>query len=306
MRTLPLLLLFALLIAGCSDILEEDLDGLGVVLLTPPDQDSTTSNVVQFRWEEVPHATGYRIQIATPDFISPQVYVVDSVVTGTVVPFALAPGAYTWRVRAENGSSHTDYYQRRLVVLEATSLEDLTPILLSPAANAALSATALTLSWQALGGAQDYRVELRQGDQNGALLQAQLVTTTTCALSALPEGLYTWGVQGQNSTSVSAFSYRSFRIDLTAPNAPLLIAPAANATLPQAPFTFQWQSGTDASATVDSLLVTDQNQVAVRRLAVTGTSHSDSLGTGVYQWTIRTTDAAGNGTSAAARTLTIP
>jgi hypothetical protein len=45
--------------------------------------------------------------------------------------------------------------------------------------------------------------------------------------------------------------------------------------------------------------------VLVRQLPIAGTSYTDSLGTGVYQWSVRTTDAAGNGTTSASRTLTV-
>ncbi|MBK6882010.1 MAG: hypothetical protein IPH05_03505 [Flavobacteriales bacterium] len=43
-----------LFLGGCDDLLEEDLDGFGVVLLTPPDGYSTASNLVAFQWEPVP------------------------------------------------------------------------------------------------------------------------------------------------------------------------------------------------------------------------------------------------------------
>lgn len=305
MRNLaPLIAL--LLLGACTDLLEEDLDGIGLVLLTPQDGDTLASNVVPFKWEEVPHATEYLFQIATPDFNAPQLYLADSVITSTAINFPLAPGTYAWRVRGQNGSSHTAFYQRSVVVEAASTLAELFPILTTPAANAALRAQDIPVTWQALSGAEDYRVELRQGDQSGPLVQAQLVSTSPYTFTALAEGLYTWGVQAQNSTSVSNFSYRSFTVDRTAPSVPLLAAPAANATVPNSNTTFQWQSGMDAAtSTTDSLFVTDANQILVRQLLMSAQSYSDSLGSGVYQWRIRTTDAAGNGNTSVPRTLNV-
>lgn len=302
-RLIPLLLLVPAL--GCSDIIEEDLSGLRVALLTPPDRDTVSTNVVQFRWEELPQAEDYRIQVAIPDFVAPQEYIVDSVVSGTVAAFALAPGDHEWRVRGQNTSSHTEYSLRRLVVRAASSLQDLTPILISPAQNAYLVAADIGFSWQPLPGAEDYRVEVRQDDAGGPVLQAQVVSGTTATAPAWPEGRFAWGVQGQNGSSVSAFSYRTFTVDRTAPTAPLLINPAANATIANTTFTFQWQSGTDVNGTVDTVVVSDQNQLEVRRVGVTGTTHADSLGSGTYTWTVRSSDPAGNTTSAVPRSLTI-
>ena len=52
-------------------------------------------------------------------------------------------------------------------------------------------------------------------------------------------------------------------------------APAANATVPNSDILFQWQSGVDAAtATTDSLFVTDANLVLVRQLPLTGTSYT--------------------------------
>jgi hypothetical protein len=299
-------LVAVILLTGCTDLIEEDLDGVGVVLLTPQDGDTITSNVVSFKWETVPYATEYLFQVAKPNFIAPQLYLADSVIESSSLTFPLPPGNYAWRVRGQNGSSHTNFYERRVVVEAASTLADLFPILIAPASNAALRSQDIVVSWQALGGAEDYRVELRQGDQSGPLVQAQLVSTSPYTFIALTEGVYTWGVQGQNSTSVSNFSYRGFTVDRTAPSTPLLTAPTASATVPNSDIQFQWQSGTDAAtATTDSLFVTDANLVLVRQLPIAGTSYTDSLGTGVYQWSVRTTDAAGNGTTSASRTLTV-
>jgi hypothetical protein len=295
-----------LTLGGCADLLEKDITGFGVVLLTPPDGHSTSSNVLSFQWEAVPYAEGYRIQIATPTFANPVLFVFDSVVTSARFSASLVPGSYQWRVRGENPNSTTAYYQRSLVVTEATSLEGLTPLLIAPAQNAAIAADTIALSWQALSGAEDYRVELRSGSQSGELVSAQIVAEPSFSLSGLDEGPYTWGVQAQNTTGTSNFSYRSLTVDRTAPSPPVLLAPLAAATLPNTSFTFQWQSGGNAGAgATDSLFVEDNAQQTVRALLVPTTTYTDSLGTGTYTWYVRTTDLAGNGTSSTVRALTI-
>lgn len=297
------LLCFGLI--ACTDIIETDLSGFGVVLLTPPNATVSTSNVIDFRWDEVPHATEYVFQIATPDFNLPQLIVIDSVLSSAQINLPLAPGTYTWRVKAQNGSSSTDYYTRTLIIAESSSLNDLLPVLVAPPVSASTAVDPVIFNWQSLNGAADYRFELRQGDQTGPLLQAQIVEGTQLSISSIVEGTYTWGVQGQNATSSSLFNYRTLYIDRTAPSVPLLLIPSIDATIPNSGFTFQWQSGTDPNPTTDSLFVKDANSVLIRAIPVLGNAYPDSLGSGSFQWYVRTTDAAGNGSSSAPRNLTV-
>lgn len=286
--------------------MEEDLEGYGVVILAPPDGYSTSSNVTTLRWEVVPHANAYRVQVAEPDFMNSVAYQYDSLITSNSFNAVLPPGSYRWRVRGENPNSYTSYYERALIVTEATTLDGLTPILTSPANNAALSADPLAFTWELLNGADDYRFELRAGGQTGNLITAQIVAAPPFMLTIINDGDYTWTVQGQNGSSTSAFSYRSLTVDRTAPGIPVLTNPATGATLPNAPFNFQWQSGMDASTiVVDSVFVLNSNAQVLRAIQATTNSLPDSLGVGTYTWYVRTIDAAGNGTSSAEIPFTI-
>jgi hypothetical protein len=298
-------LLICLGLTACSDIIETDLDGFGVVLLTPVDGTISTSNVIAFRWEAVPHATEYRFEVAMPDFNQPQQIVADSVLGSPQIDLPLAPGSYTWRVKARNASSSTDYYSRTLTIMGSDSLDNLLPVLVSPPVSSITAVDPVVFKWQPLNGAADYRFELRQGGQTGPLLQAQIVEGTQISIPSIVEGTYTWGVQGHNEASSSLFNYRPLTIDRTPPGVPLLLAPPIAATIPNTGFTFQWQSGSDPSSTTDSLFVMDGNSVMVRALPVSGNAHPDSLGIGSFQWYVRTTDAAGNGSSSVPRNLTV-
>ncbi|HEY0976987.1 MAG TPA: hypothetical protein VGE21_05910 [Flavobacteriales bacterium] len=303
MRT-TLLFCLALLLTACDDLIERDIDGYGVVLLTPLDGQEIRSNVVAFRWEEVPYASEYVFQVASPNFSSPVDIVTDSLVTVPRIDLPLAPGTYTWRVKARNTNSGTGYYTRQLTVLQSDSIDDLTPILVAPGQAQVLSTTSVLFQWQAVQGAEDHRFELRQGGQTGPLINAQLISGTEVTINDIPEGALTWGVQGQSGGSSSQFNYRSLHIDRTAPAAPVLLAPNANASVPNSTTTFTWQSGTDLSTTTDSFFVMDDD-VVIRSILASGTSYADSLGSGTYQWFVRTRDVAGNTTGSTPRTLTV-
>lgn len=307
MHRAPLYLgLLATCLVACTDLLEKDLTGYGVVLLTPPDGHMTSSNVVVFRWEAVPRAEAYRLQLATPDLNGPVQFLADTLIPATSISLALLPGEYQWRVRGENPNSATAYYTRNLTVTEAASLEGMTPVLGTPASGVATAMEPVILTWLPLAGAMDYRVELRTGGATGPLVMAAIAEGTSYEAAGVPEGVYAWGVQAQNATSSSLFSHRSLRVDRTPPEAPVLLAPANGASLPNAPFVLQWQSGVDAlTGTADSLYILSSDQQTVLSQPVSGTSWTDSLGPGPYSWYVRTADEAGNITGSVHRTFSI-
>ncbi|MCB0770937.1 MAG: hypothetical protein KDC00_11090 [Flavobacteriales bacterium] len=295
-----------LLSPGCKDIIEADLAGYGVVLLTPPDGYISTANLSAFRWEAIPGADAYRIQIAEPNFTNPVIYRYDSLVSGTTFDAPLQPGVYRWRVRGENPNSSTSYYERGLVIEESTTLEGSSPLLIGPTSGAITAADPIMFSWEALNGAEDYRFELRSGSQTGSLVTAMIVGGTSIELNIPEEGPYTWGVQAQNSTSSSNFSYWALTVDRTAPGTPILQEPINAIQLPNAPFTFRWTTGSNAgSGASDSLFVVDAGAQVIRSIHAPAPQVTDSLGGGTYTWYVRTTDAAGNGTSSGNGTFSI-
>lgn len=303
-----LILASSALLCACSDIIEADLDGVGVVLLTPAAGDSSSGNQISFRWEAVPHAQHYHLQVAKPDFTTPSSFPLDSVITSNTFTFSFAPGSYQWRVRAENTNSHTEWYTRSFIIISTESLEGQVPVLVSPASNLVTSHNSIAFSWDTLPHTIDHRFELRQGDQTGTLLQALIVPGSTVTLDALQDGHYAWGVQAQNDVpSASQFAYRLLTVDGTAPTAPLLLQPANNATTANAHVHFVWQSGTDALTTTrDSIVVFDSDLQVVLAQTVNAAPLNDSLGTGVYSWTVHTLDAAGNHATSNTFSFTVP
>lgn len=306
----PILLAGLLMAAlpSCTEVFEEDLEDTGVVLLTPPGSYSTTTNQLNFRWESVEHATGYRFQVATPTFVDATSYLSDTLLTGTTWSQTFTPGQYEWRVRAENVNSHTAYYTRSFFIESTEDLTGLVPLLVSPADQAVTSNTAVVFDWDTLPFTDDHRFVLREDDQLGAIVQDIVTTSDQLSLSALGEGDFAWGVQARNSVpSVSAFAYRSITIDATAPTPPVQTSPASGATLPDGTFQFLWQSGQDAlTSTSDSLIVRNGLAQIIRALGGLSGMHADSLGTGTYTWTVKTVDAAGNAAQAGPIPFAVP
>ncbi|MEO8069044.1 MAG: hypothetical protein ABI599_15210 [Flavobacteriales bacterium] len=293
---------------ACTEVFEEDLEGAGVVLLTPPPDHTTTANQIQFRWETVPHASNYRIQVASPSFVNPASFLTDSASANTSWTQTFSPGTYEWRVRGENSNSHTEYFTRAFTIESTEDLTGQVPLLVSPADNTVTSNTSVTFEWDTLPFTDDNRFQLREDDQLGTVVQDLITPDNTITLSALTEGHFAWGVQATNTVpSSSAFAFRSITIDTTAPTAPVQVTPASGATLTDGTFIFLWQGGQDAlTNTSDSLLVKDAFSQLIRSIGGLDGSHADSLGTGTYTWSVKTVDAAGNASTAGPIAFTVP
>lgn len=301
-------LVIAVLLSACTDIIEEDLDGMGVVLLAPASGYSSAVNQISFRWEEVPHAARYHLQVARPGLANPDSYPLDSLLTATSFTFSFSPGSYEWRLRAENENSHTDWYSRAFTVISTGSLTGLVPVLVSPSNNYLTDSTSVTFVWDTLPHTVDHRFELRSESQTGTLLHAVITPARQLTLDALADGRYAWGVQAQNDVpSSSEFSYRLFTVDATPPSAPTLLLPANGATTADAHVNFVWQSGIDAlTGTTDSLIVRNDQLTVVVASALDHAPFADSLAAGDYTWIVKTLDGVGNSATSSTFTFTVP
>jgi hypothetical protein len=292
----------ALLCTSCEhDFIEDDLTGKIVSVIAPANNDTVQSATPLFWWNEIDGARSYRIQIVYPDFDAPQQLLYDTAVQGDRFYPALVPGnAYHWRIRPENGSSEGGWVTRRLTVDSSTSLVNQNVVITLPATNNfATASSTVTFSWNALGAANYYRLEIIN-----TTTAASVVSTTVTATGfqyTLAQGSYAFNVRAENSTSFTAWSTRTFSVDQTAPVTPALIAPANNSfyTSPPATLAFDWTSSNDALT--DSLFVSTDSTFAtgnVLSLALSATqggyNWTGALGGTVYFWKVRSVDAAGN------------
>ena len=108
-RSIFLVIVFGL-IFSCEDIIEvEDISNQRVVILAPTNNSVLTQNDVTFSWNSLEEASGYHLQIATPNFENATQIVIDSLVTTTNLLNTLSAGDYQWRVRAQNSEYETSY-----------------------------------------------------------------------------------------------------------------------------------------------------------------------------------------------------
>lgn len=305
--SIALLLGLCVFFASCKDVFEEDLAGMAIALVAPTDGWQGSANSITFRWEEVPGATAYQLQLASPDLVRYLDLTLDTQVTALQITTTLIPDSFSWRMRAVNASSSTPWATRRFVIRTDGDLSDQQVPLLLPVLNAYTQEATPLFTWLMLPDADEYIFEVRQGNWAGALVHSDTLTTTTAATPDLPEGMYTWGVQAQNSTTATQFAYRNLTVDQTPPLPPLPLTPANNAQLTDSLVQIAWTPGSDAvSSTIDSMFIFLPGlSTPLRRVATTTGSYSEVLESGTYNWLVRCHDAAGNSAASPLRVFTV-
>ncbi|RIV68263.1 hypothetical protein D2U88_13605 [Flagellimonas aequoris] len=93
-----------------------DISDQTVMILAPTEGSILEANTVNFNWEPVGEATGYQIQVATPNFGNATQLVLDSVVEVDTLGYvttrlgqSLFNGNYEWRIKAFNSDYETPY-----------------------------------------------------------------------------------------------------------------------------------------------------------------------------------------------------
>lgn len=104
------------LLSACTDFVEPSIEKKETMILAPVNGAESIEGELTFWWEEVEHALGYRLQVVSPGFKNAVTLHLDTLVNTYKFTDTLGPGVYEWRVRAENGSSRTEYAKGSFVI----------------------------------------------------------------------------------------------------------------------------------------------------------------------------------------------
>jgi hypothetical protein len=283
----------ALGLSSCThDIVEPDLSKETVVLLAPADSYTTTTLTHLFWWEEVENAKKYNLQVVKPGFSNIQQLLLDTNVTSNKFTFTLTPGTFQWRVKAFNSATSSPYSIFTLTIDSTVDLSAQTVVLVSPAANLVTKIPAHTFTWIKLYNASEYRLQVINASNSAVI---DVIKTEDTATYTLSEGVYTWQVRAQNSTSFSPYSTRTITIDMTSPAVSVQNFPANNDTITGTD-SLDWSPSAGAVGDslfiyADSLMTTTSYKQffnTVTYYAFTGTVNQD------YFWQLKSVDAAGN------------
>jgi hypothetical protein len=307
-----LTVLFAVALSSCKDFIEPSLSKRTVNLLAPGALYQSKTYAVNFWWDEVEDATGYRLQIVTPGFNPIGALFADTLVHSNKFLFNLAPGDYQWRVRAENGSSQSSFSASGTFTVLPSSIKQQFAILSSPANNSLFNTNIVNLQWGALYGAINYRLQIDTAnfaDTTKLFYNARSPLLQT-SMTFSDERSYQWRIRGENDTAQSRWSeIRNFAIDRTPPVQVILNAPEQDKVV-TLPVSLQWAVAAGASRYKLYVLKSDSTTAYNPSFPVSQstTSYNFNLGNSgdrVY-WKVSAIDAAGNeGTASKLRSFVL-
>ena len=288
----------------CTSIFTVDISEDNITPILPTSNALLTTNDVEFKWKEVDFADTYNLQIVSPNFNSPNIYVIDSTITVSDIHISLNPGRYQWRVKAINNISETQYSSPiSFEVDENIDLSHQSVSLQVPLDSIYRKDIQINFSWQNLSFADYYIFQIVKGNifSNDILFQNDVYSNSfNPPIQLTDESEYTWKVKGVNSVSESQFSTRTLFIDRTLPNVPILTSPDDNANL--SPYvTFTFNIGVDPGnvhAPIHYYLeISMSNNFSTLYDSMTNNLdhieyHFQSVGT--YYWRVKSIDEAGN------------
>jgi len=297
---IPIVLFSAGLLSACTDIIEPSVTKQIVTLEAPATGYQSANYTINFWWNTLDHALTYHLQVVTPNFAAPGSLVLDTIVSTYKFSYTLSPGAYQWRVMAENGSTQTAYSTPNSFTVVPGSITTQAVTLNLPANNALTNKSPYTFQWTSLYGATSYEFEIDTNNfaNPNALVSNQTIPGTQLSFTFPKTQTYQWRVKAQNDTAQSQWSTVYQVAFNNTPPAQVTLASPASATTVPLPVTLQWNPVTNAASY--ELYVYQSDGVTLFNssfpMSVNTTSYSFNLGssgTKVY-WTVTAVDLYGN------------
>lgn len=278
-------------------------------LASPADGAAGTPTLPLLRWDALPGASNYQVQVAEGSaFTTPTT---DSVTVSTSMrlPRLSNDRTYFWRVRSGPGSVPSPWSTTRSFRTAIVG-----PQLLTPADGATGLEADVTLTWTAPSDALFYEAEVAQSTEFATLVDSSVfVPDNSFALSGLDAGTtFYWRIRYAYidtvsiSTVSSDWSTRRFETAAMALAAPQLASPSDGEVITGTEVTLSWITVAGATgynaqvSTISSFASTiaDESTLAATSLSVGGLAPGST-----YHWRVRASNAGGAGEWSVARTF---
>lgn len=173
-------------------------------LLLPVDATRYVPTGLSLKWDSVPGAILYEIQVAADDAFT----VADTSFTSTTTSYALnglkrGLNQYFWRVRATNGGRRGAFSEARRFTTSVVA-----PAISEPATGATNVSKPTTLRWNRVAGATSYRLQLSSRlTYNPLIVNLVDLTDTSATITGLDAATkYYWRVQAVQDTTAGPYS----------------------------------------------------------------------------------------------------
>lgn len=307
-----IILITALSLIGCNDIIEINISNVTPTVLLPQMNDSVAENPVHFKWEKVEGASKYRLEVVSSSFDNINQFIVDTIIQNTEFFYALDTNQYEMRVTALNNAytSKKSTPIKFIVGIEPTYNPNLVS-LLYPLNSQYLNSTFNQIfKWSSLPNTISYEFSLRKGNNfitdsiiyNSIILNNSLPTSQLDLSQQfnLQDGFYTWGVKANTTTGETSYYSFKFTIDTQIPPTPYNILPTSNSTILFGDINFTWNYTNDsgnAQTTITSELIISTDSLFTNVLQTINTNNKNStvnLPVGTFYWKVKNHDLSGN------------
>jgi len=255
-------------------------------------------------WQAANHATHYHVQVSTSRYFSQRALDEPNLTSSSFDASGLEYGTkYFWRVRASNATGSSEWsFTFRFKTENAPVVVPPAPTLASPANGAANVSVNPTLVWNAVQGADSYRLQVATdaGFGNMVFNQSGLTNTARQVPGLQNDRQYFWRVSASNAGGVGSWSsiwaFATQGSPQLPPNTPRLLEPAHGVDGISVTPTFRWidvpnttnfQLQVSTSRKFSTLIVNEKN-LTEASFQASGLQYGRR-----YFWRVRARNAAG-------------
>ncbi len=209
---------------------------------------------------------------------------------------------YYWRVQARDAAGNWSGWPTTYRTITINATKPVAPALLIPTNAALLRVSKPSFTWGSVAYGNTYEIQIDTLPTFPAPWVVDSVgdpgVTSFTPTNSLNDGKYYWRVRGiTGNPAVPAGNWsgvRSFTIDTSAPNPPVLSTPANGITVLGTP-TFTWLASLTATAyQFEYADRTDFSTAMISPVLTTKSYKPTTMPAGTYYWRVQARDAAGN------------
>lgn len=276
-----------------------DISNQLVEITAPSDNVVLSSNNVNFSWENLASNTGYRIQVAIPDFQNPEQLVLDTTTVNTSFNIELVDGPFEWRIQAFNEVFSTDFTTQGFSIVTDSDISNEIVSLLAPSDGFVVNDTNVTFSWEPVSEATSYNLQIaRPGFENAEelLVNESFDTSSNQSFILEDNNSYQWRVKALNETSETVYTTRAFSVNVTeelSEQEIVVVSPENGFETSETSVNFIWEAL--EQATIYRVVITDvsDNSVFLEE-STTASTLTVEFELGQYVWAVRAENESDN------------